>query len=73
MDMFFMYVIPGFSLTNESWSNFVVRNIKFVFQNLETHPFYFWSNLFTDPPFLLTKFLTQPFLQIWNFFYLTLS
>ena len=41
MDMFYMYVIPGFSITNESQSNFVVRNIKFVFQNLETHPFYF--------------------------------
>ena len=31
MDMFYMYVILGFSITNESQSNFVVRNIKFVF------------------------------------------
>ena len=61
MDMFYMYVIPGFSITNESQSNFVVRNIKFVFQNLETHPFYFWSTLFTDPPFYWQNFWPNPF------------
>ena len=71
-----MYVIPGFSITNESQSHFVVRNIKFVFQNLEIHPFYFWSTLFTDPPFLhvlLKNFWPHPFLQNWIFFYPTLS
>ena len=72
MDMFYMYVIPGFSIKNESESNFVCRIIKFVFQNFETILFIFDHTLFTDLPFLLTKLLTQPFLQIWNFFYPTL-
>ena len=56
-----MYVIPGFNVTNyESQSSFLVRNIKFVFQNLHIHPFYFWSTLSTDPPFLLTISFTLP-------------
>ena len=37
IDMFYMYVIPGFNITNyESQSNIVDQNIKFVVQNLQT-------------------------------------
>ena len=74
VDMFYMYVIiPGFNITNyESQSNFVVQNIKFVFQNLQTHPFQFWSTrlqstLFADKPSDPTLFI-----KMWNFFYPTL-
>ena len=49
VSMFYMYVIPGFNITNyESYSNFVV---------------YFQSTLFTDPPFLLTN-LNDPTLSL---------
>ena len=63
IDIFYMFVIPGFNITNESPSNFVVHNIKLVFQNLQTHPL-FLITLFYRSTFLLTKLLMQPFLQI---------
>ena len=56
IDMFYMCVIPGFNIASyESQSNFVLPNIKFLFQNLQTHPFFLFlihpfsgSNLFTE-------------------------
>ena len=68
MDMFYMYVIPGFSITNESQSNFVVQNIKFVFQNLETHPFlqihpFYWQNFWPNPFYKFEISFTPPFLK----------
>ena len=66
MVMFYMYAMVSalqMNLSQILWC----KMLSLFFKTKKPTLFIF------DPPFLLTKLQTQPFLKLWNFFYPTLS